>query len=204
MVHHAVARKSLVRIWTRYSYDHVFRPVHSVRSRKMREPGTFLLFAVVIVGSFCHAQDQTVRDEQNRVAVEQIQAGVPVFDTRSPSILSRLFCRVMRGKIDSWNSVGIKYEIVLAICPINVNFKSRNRIFITCRQLPFCLRVGNICWPIGLSSPPPHIMCDNDNSEIFNFFTWNRCPRINFSKELISLKEFISRNRCLGFGLCIT
>jgi hypothetical protein len=71
----------------------------------MREPVTFLLLAVVFVGSFCHAQDQAAREEQNRVAVQQIQAGAPVFDTRSPAYRACIFL------VGLWESIpGIEQE----------------------------------------------------------------------------------------------
>ncbi len=141
----------------------------------MRAPVTFLLLAVVFVGSFCHAQDQTVREEQNRVAVAQIQAGAPVFDPRSvvTSIQSRYF-RVMRGKNDSWYCwVGAKYGIELVMSYKMLIFKAG----IDFSSLQTAAKLF-ACWKyvlINISLSHTQCIYDNDNSKIFNSFIWNRC-----------------------------
>ncbi len=66
--------------------------------------------------------------------------------------------------------------------PKKFNFQSRNRLFIPCRQLPYCLRVG-MCWPIGVPSP---------THKIWRWQFWNLQflhmesvpPRKNFTTEL--------------------
>jgi hypothetical protein len=77
-----------------------------------------------------------------------------------------------------WNQVGH--------LPYNVNFSSRNRLFILCRQLPYCYCVGNVSTN---TPPPPHAqhIYKNNNYEIFNSFTWNRCLKESIPRRNLFL-----------------
>jgi hypothetical protein len=53
-----------------------FRPITMIRMSSL------LLVSTALLGSISQPLDNTNTEEQNRIAVENIQAGSPVFDTR--------------------------------------------------------------------------------------------------------------------------
>ena len=56
---------------------------------------------------------------------------------------------------------------------------------------PHCLRIGNV---LARGCPSPHTTYDNDNSEIFKSFTWNRC----LQKSIPQRNRLLTRNRFRG------
>jgi hypothetical protein len=88
------------------------------------------------------------------------------------------------GGIDSWNWVRTKYGIESAMSCKMFIFKAG---IIPCRQLPYCLRVL-----ANRGVLPPHTTFVDENSEIFNSFTWNhRC----LQESIPQRHRFLTRDR---------
>ncbi len=105
--------------------------------------------------------------------------------------------RVTGGKIDSWIWVGTKYEINSAISLKKLTLKA-GIDFSSPADICRIVILLEMCWPWGWSSPTHNYILRRQFISLHFLLMESMSPRINSTSELISHKESIPWNRCLG------